>query len=93
MVAAIVLGILSGIAGFVPLVIGLRMARYVTRTSNLGHMGLLLLSLTTSFTVLFITLVICIKLARDVVLPFTLAEVLSLSVAAVGLGIVRLVRK
>ena len=93
MVAAIVLGALSGIAGFLPLMAGLRMTRKVTETSNLGHMGILLLSLLASFLILFVTLVACVLTARELVLPFALAEVLALSVTAIGFGVAKLVRK
>lgn len=93
MVLAIVLGALSGVAGFFPLVGGLRMTKRVTDTSNLGHMGILLLSLLASFLLLFVTLITCVVVARDLVLPFALAEVLALIVAAIGFGVMKLVRK
>ncbi len=93
MVAAIVLGALSGVLGFLPLFGGLRLARRVTETSNLGHMGLLLLSVLASFLILFVTLIVCVVTARDLVLPFALAEVLALIVVAIGFGVVKLVRK
>lgn len=93
MVVAIVLGALSGLAGFLPLLGGLRMTRRVTKTSNLGHMGILLLSVMASFLILFVTVIVCIVTARDLVLPFALAEVLALVVAAIVFGVVKLVRK
>lgn len=93
MVGAIVLGALSGIAGFLPLIFGLRMTKRVTKTSNLGHMGILLLSVFASFLILFATVMACIVFARELVLSFALAEVLALSVAAIGFGVVKLVRK
>ena len=43
MIAAIVLGAVSGILGFLPLYMGLRLARKATPTSNLGHAVALLL--------------------------------------------------
>lgn len=93
MAVAIVLGALAGIAGFLPLLAGLRMTRRVTDTSNLGHAGALLLGMLISVAVLFATAIACIVLARDFVLPFVLAEVVALSVTAIGFGVSNLVRK
>lgn len=93
MVGAVVLGALSGIVGFLPLPVGLRLTKKVTETSNLGHMGLLLLSVLASFVVLFATMLACLFLVRDLALPFVLAEAIALIVAAIVFGIVTLVRK
>ena len=92
MAVAIVLGALAGAAGFAPLFAGLRMTRRVTDTSNLGHAGALLLGVL-SVAVLFVTAIACALLAREFVLPFVLAEVVALSVAAIGFGVSNLVRK
>ena len=43
--------------------------------------------------VLAVTAVLCIVLARDLALPFVLAEAVALSVAAVVFGVFKLVRK
>ena len=91
MAVAIVLGALAGAAGFAPLFAGLRMTRRVTDTSNLGHAGALLLGVLLSVAVLFVTAIACALLAREFVLPFVLAE--ALSVAAIGFGVSNLVRK
>ncbi len=93
MAVAIALGVLSGIAGFLPLYGSLQLAKRATKTSNLGHMGSLLLGLLVSFLLLFGTALSCILIARDATLPFVLAEVLALIVAAIGFGVMRLVRK
>ena len=45
MVLAIALGILAGIAGFLPLVFGLHRVKHMTDSGNLGHMGVLMLCL------------------------------------------------
>ena len=91
MAVAIVLGALAGAAGFAPLFAGLRMTRRVT--DNLGHAGALLLGVLLSVAVLFVTAIACALLAREFVLPFVLAEVVALSVAAIGFGVSNLVRK
>lgn len=93
MLAAIILGALAGFVGFLPLTLGLRMTRRVTDTSNLGHMATLLLGVLGSFFLLFAAAIACIILARDLILPFTVAEVVALSVVAIGFGVSRLLRK
>lgn len=93
MVGAIILGAISGVLGFIPLIFGLRMTRRVTQTSNFGHAAILLLSILASIVVLAVTATICILFARDLVLGFTVAEALGLSVSAIVFGLYRLVGK
>lgn len=93
MVLPIVLGAVCGVLGFLPLMVGLKLARKATPTSNLGHAGALLLGVFGSFLLLIVPLIVCIVVARDVVLPFTIAEVLALTVSAIGYGAYKLVRK
>ncbi len=93
MIAAIVLGAVSGILGFLPLYMGLRLARKATPTSNLGHAGALLLGVLLSFLILVAAFIVCIFVARDLVLPFVLAEVGGLVVSAVAFGFSTLARK
>ena len=93
MIAAIVLGAVSGILGFLPLYMGLRLARKATPTSNLGHAGALLLGVLLSCLILVAAFIVCIFVARDLVLPFVLAEVGGLVVSAVAFGFSTLARK
>ena len=93
MIAAIVLGAVSGILGFLPLYMGLRLARKATPTSNLGHAGALLRGVLLSFLILVAAFIVCIFVARDLVLPFVLAEVGGLVVSAVAFGFSTLARK
>ncbi|MDR0513987.1 MAG: hypothetical protein LBG81_02325 [Coriobacteriaceae bacterium] len=93
MVVAIVLGVLSGFAGFAPLLLGTRLARRATATSALGEAGALLLGVLISFLLLAAILFLCVFLARDMVLPFALSLVGGLIASAIGYGVYRLVRK
>ena len=93
MAAAIILGFLAGALGFLPLFIGLRMTKKVTETSNFGHMAILMLALLISFVILFATAIVCINVARDLVLYFVLSEAIGLCVVTIGFGIARAVRK
>ena len=73
MAAAIALGILAGIAGFIPLFIALRLSRKSTSTSPLsaGLYGL---------GGFFVSLIVVAVVAREMVLPFAVAEILTLVV-------------
>lgn len=93
MVGAIALGLLSGVAGFIPLLVGLHLTKRVTATSNFGYMSILIIALIISFVLMFAFALLCVTFARDLALPFVLAEAVALSVVAIGYGVNRLVRK
>lgn len=90
MVPAVIAGIVIGAFSFVPYVIALHAAKTVTRTSNFGHMTILLLALVASMIILFGATLVCIFCARDVIFPFALAEVITLAVVAIGYGVKRI---
>lgn len=89
LIIAIIGGLLSGVIGFLPLLIGLRMTKKVTTTSNFGHMSILIISLVISFIIMFALAMLCVTFARDYALPFVLAEAVSLSVVAIVFGVTR----
>ena len=93
MFAAIALGIIAGALSFAPLVVSLRMTRKLASTSNFGNMSVLLIGVFVSLAILIVSAVACIKLARDLALPFVLAEGITLSVVAIGYGVAKMVRK
>lgn len=93
MAVAIVLGVLAGAIGFMPLVIGLRMTKTVSPDSNFGPMAILMLCLLLSFVLLFVAAILCVTLARDLALPFALAEAVALCVVTIGFGVSRIIRK
>ena len=93
MAVAIALGLLAGAVGFVPLAFGLRMTKRVTSTSNFGPMAILMLCLLVSFVILFASAILCVTLARDLALPFALAEAVALCVVTIGFGVSRIIRK
>lgn len=92
MAVAIILGLASGAVGFAPLFIGLGLTKRVTATSNFGHMSILLLSLIVSFALMFAFAIICVNVAREVAIPFVLAEAFALSVMAIVFGVMRIRR-
>lgn len=93
MAVSIVLGVIIGFLGFLPLFVGLKLVRRATNTSNLSQAGAALLGVLGSFLVLAAGLIVCILIARDLVLPFTLAVVAGLLVSTIGYGVYTLVRK
>lgn len=93
MFVAILLGIVVGVLGFLPLVGGLRLTRRANAGNNMVSMSMLLLGLLVSMLVLAIPLIIVALNFRDLVLPFVLAEAIALVVTAIVYGVVKLVRK
>ena len=93
MIVAVIVGLICGVLGFLPLYVGYRLARKATATSNLGYAGALLLGVLLSFLVLCAAFIVCALCARDLVLPLVLAEVGGLIVSAIAFGFSTLVRK
>ena len=87
MVLAIVCGAVSGIVGFLPLMLGLRLTRKFVSSGNFGQMGILLLCLLFSFILMFAFAIICVLIDRSLALPFVFAEAIALCASAIGLGI------
>jgi len=93
MVLAIALGLVCGIIGFLPLTLGLKLAKKATPTSNFGHASSLLLGVLLSFLLLAGGVFVCIFVARDLALPFVLAEAAGLVLFALGYGIYKRLHK
>lgn len=81
MIAAIALGIVAGIVGFIPLFVALRLSRKSTSMSplNAGLYGLA--GFFVSLVVVAIALIVCALVARGSVVPFAVAEIITLVVA------------
>ena len=92
-VIAAVIGLVVGVGCFSPLIFGMNMARKASPTSNLGHAGSLLLGVLISLVLLAIATFACIMVARDVAIPFVLAEAVGLIGAAVAFGMTKQLRK
>lgn len=84
---AIVLGIIAGFVGFLALFVALRLSRRSTSTSplNAGLYGLG--GSCVSLLIVAIALIVCAITARDLVLPFAIAEIVVL-VAATSIYVV-----
>ncbi len=93
MFVAILIGIVVGVGSFGPLVFGMNKARMATPTSNLGHAGSLLLGVLLSLVILAASVIVCVMVARDFAVPFTLGAAGGLVVAAAAFGISKNMRK
>ena len=81
MLAPVAAGIAAGIIGFLPLFISLRLERRSTSLSAISE-GLYGLAGTfVSLIVVAVALIVCAMIARDVVLPFGVAEIVALIVS------------
>lgn len=92
-VVAVVVGLIVGFGCFVPLIFGMNLARKASPTSNLGHAGSLLLGVLLSLVILAVATIACVMLARDLAVPFVLAEAVGLIGAAVAFGVTKQLRK
>ena len=88
-VVAIVVGLVVGVGCFTPLIFGMNLARKATPTSNFGHAGSLLLGVLLSLVILAVATVACVMLARDLAVPFVVAEAVGLIAAAVAFGVTK----
>ena len=92
-VVAVVVGLIVGFGCFAPLIFGMNLARKASPTSNLGHAGSLLLGVLLSLVILAVATIACVMLARDLAVPFVLAEAVGLIGAAVAFGVTKQLRK
>lgn len=81
------LGAVTGVLGFLPLIICLRASKNVTPKSNLGYGALLLLGVFVSLIILLVAVLLCYAFARDGLLAFALAAAITLILFAIIYGI------
>ena len=93
MVLAILLGILAGLVGFVPLVLALRLTKRTVHGGTAASMIVLLLGLAVSFAALFAFAALFFGFDHDNGIAFLLAEVVALSAAAVGFAMLQMLRR
>ncbi len=93
MVGAVIIGIALGVVSFLPLILGMRLARNASPTSNFGHAGSLLLGVLLSVVILGVGVIACIALFRAVAVPFTVGVAAGLIVSAAAFAISKNARK
>lgn len=93
MVLAILLGIVAGLAGFIPLVIALKLTKRTVHGGTAASMIVLLLGLVVSFALLFAFAALFFGFDHGNGIPFLFAEVLALSAAAIGYALWQMLRR
>lgn len=81
------LGALTGVLGFIPLIISLKQSKKVTPKSNFGYGALLMLGVFASLIILFVAVLLCYFLASANLIEFVLATAVTLFLFAVFYGI------
>ena len=74
MAIAIVVGLVAGIAGFLPLTGSIRLSRSVTSTSNFSYLTSALVGIIGSLLILGVSVALCAVFFRTVLLGFGIAE-------------------
>lgn len=93
MVLAVVLGILFGVVGFLPLFAGIRIVKKIPATNTYGFLGLFLGCIFISAILLVVPLLVCSKVAHDVAFAMAIAELVVFIALVAVLGIMRIRQK
>ncbi|MBQ6455234.1 MAG: hypothetical protein IJJ32_03990 [Eggerthellaceae bacterium] len=93
MVLAVVLGVLFGVIGSLPLFAGIRIVKKIPATNTYGFLGLFLGCIFVSAILLVVPLLVCSKVAHDVAFAMAIAELLVFLAFIVILGIMRIKQK
>ena len=93
MVLAVVLGILFGVVGFLPLFAGIRIVKKIPATNTYGFRGLFLGCIFISAILLVVPLLVCSKVAHDVAFAMAIAELVVFIALVAVLGIMRIRQK
>lgn len=86
-ILSIIAGVLTGAVSFVPLFLCFSASKKVSKTSNMGYLGLMLIGVSVSILILFTCVILCYFIGNENVLSFTLACSISLCVIAVCFGV------
>lgn len=84
---AILLGLVCGIIGFIPLLIALRISRKAIKAGLGASMGVVLLGLAISFVILIAAMLTVNDLYHDSVVIFVVFCAIGLSISAISYGI------
>ena len=93
MVLAVVLGILFGVVGFLPLFAGIRIVKKIPATNTNGFLGLFLGCIFISAILLVVPLLVCSKVSHDVAFALAIAELVVFIALVAILGIMRIRQK
>lgn len=87
MILVIIIGIVVGVAGFLPLWGAVKAAKHITSTSNFSHATTLLVAVIGSVAILFGAAVLCVYLDREQILPFAGGEAAGIIAVAIVFGV------
>ncbi len=86
MVAAVITGIVLGLISVVPFKVATKKIRTVNPTNSLGLLGPFVLTIAISFIILVAGMVVCKLVAPDVVIAFSIAEIIAFAVGVIVFG-------
>ena len=88
MVLAVVIGIVVGLLSCAPYKLGLSRQRTISAKSNLGYMGWFFISVLLSFVILLVSILVCVVVAREFLLPFAIAAIAVMVIGVVVVSII-----
>ena len=89
MIFAVLVGMVVGAVGYAPYLFAKNRSRHTDPSNPLGYTGWFLFAILVSFLLLFVGIVVCGMLAKDVLLPFAIAEIAVLFALVMFFGLVK----
>ena len=86
MVAAIITGVLLGLISVIPFKVATKKIRTINPANSLSLLGPFLLTIALSFLILIVGMIVCKLVAPDVVIAFSVAEILAFAVGVIVFG-------
>ena len=86
MVAAIITGVLLGLISVIPFKVATKKIRTINPANSLSLLGPFLLTIALSFLILIAGMIVCKFVAPDVVITFSVAEILAFAVGVIVFG-------
>lgn len=87
MAIAILIGILIGIVGFLPLLGALKISKKIVATRTGLNAAVMIFSILISLAILIVSMLIFNDLNHSNILPFVLSAAITLIITAIGFGI------
>lgn len=87
MAIAILIGILIGIVGFLPLLGALKISKKIVATRTGLNAAVMIFSILISLAIMIVSMLIFNELNHSNILPFVLSAAITLIITAIGFGI------
>lgn len=89
MFVAIVLGVIAGVISYLPYILATAKSKKEdAQESVAGLAGWFFFAILCSFVILLVSILLCLKFARDVALPFTFAGIIALFIMVIIFNVV-----